>query len=330
MDQPSDAHVPYPLIADIWRGGKVIPFLGAAASFVGAPWDGRLPDGRTLANTLVEWNSYPGEVSDPLTKIAQYVEDSSAGRAWLLNKVAEWFDTDFDDPASKLAKPYQCAVTAFIEAVVDRLPPLIVTTNYDTIIERTLERLRASKPDLRYVVLSHIMPRKTSTTKLLVHTSLAAGTTPEALIPTKIQQRFKNGDYDGHTIIYKMHGTSRFSATGKIGSADSIVLTEGDYINFLAADLLGGVPVAIMQMLQAGQFLFLGYALEDWNFRVLLQRLQSLQAMEQIHWACRLLDETKPDGRIERAFWKKRNVELYNMDLVVFLRELAVAINKAR
>jgi len=325
MEQHHDVDVPFELIADVWRNGGVVPFIGSAASFVGAPTDARLPDGRMLANELARINKYPGEPSDPLTKVAQYVQDKSGDRDWLLTKVAQWFDQDLE--CGKLANPYVCALTVFLEAVAASLPPLIITTNYDTVIERALERLAVATPDVRYVAFSHVMPGSgCSTQKLLYYTRLADE--PQFLVKDKVDQRFRNGDFKDHIIIYKMHGTSRFS--GAPSRADSIVMTEGDYINFLASDQLNRVPNAIMKVLRSARFLFLGYALEDWNFRVLLQRLRSFQGSGQRHWACRIIDETKPDGRIERSFWDKRNVELYNTDLGGFLTGLAAEITRLK
>ena len=69
--------------------------------------------------------------------------------------------------------------------------------------------------------------------------------------------------------------------------------------------------------------LFLGYSLEDWNFRVLLQRLHNIQQKEQTgerrHWAFRKLD--RPD-EVELKFWEKRGVNLYGVSLEEFLSRL--------
>jgi hypothetical protein len=58
-----------PIIARL-RDRSLIPFLGAAASFVGASSEKRLPDGARLAQELLEGIRYPGAANDSLTKIA--------------------------------------------------------------------------------------------------------------------------------------------------------------------------------------------------------------------------------------------------------------------
>ena len=54
----------------------------------------------------------------------------------------------------------------------------------------------------------------------------------------------------------------------------SLVLTEDDYLQFLASrrELL---PRVVRDALQNNTCLFIGYRLADWNLRVLLQRLKS-------------------------------------------------------
>lgn len=67
--------------------------------------------------------------------------------------------------------------------------------------------------------------------------------------------------------------------------------------------------------------LFLGYALEDWNFRVLLRKLQLIQRQERDfalrHWAFLL----KADD-VEAKFWDRRGVNVYPISLDVVLSNL--------
>src|SRR5262249_31993337 len=68
-------------------------------------------------------------------------------------------------------------------------------------------------------------------------------------------------------LVFHLHGHTR---------PESLVLTEDDYLRFLAAmageqDLL---PPPVQKGLATASLLFLGYRLADWNFRVLLQGLR--------------------------------------------------------
>lgn len=318
MEQPRDERYPLPAIASLWRQNRVVPFLGAGASFVGAPPGATLPDAQAFARYLAQQSGYPGDPADPLTRVAQFAEDSAIGRESLLGYVSHEFDGVFDDVTSSVSKPYTCSLTRFLESIPEHIPKLIVSTNYDTIVERTLEREPFRSLGVRYFAMSHMMPGNAEFGRLLCYQSLADK--PEKLVPSKVNALLRDV-YKDHIIIYKMHGTSRYS--GEPIAADSIVLTETDYVNFLAEDMLNRVPSTVIDTLRGSHLLFLGYSLEDWNFRVLLQRLRKLHTQQRPHWACRLYDENSQAGRLEKQFWDKRNVNLYNVDLGQFLTWLA-------
>ena len=73
---------------------------------------------------------------------------------------------------------------------------------------------------------------------------------------------------DPHVLVYKIHGTSRnfvanSQASTPYDSVDSLVVTETDYVNFLAKDLLKSIPSTIVRRLRSSHLLFLGYSLND-------------------------------------------------------------------
>jgi hypothetical protein len=128
------------------------------------------------------------------------------------------------------------------------------------------------------------------------------------------------------TIIYKMHGTSKAELGNEL--INSIVLTENDYIDFLDRNMIGKIPIQIQSLLRDARLLFLGYSLQDWNFRVLLHRIrenQKTRQSERKHWACLL--ET---DQVERQFWERRGVNLYTLSLVDFINELTEALRHLR
>jgi hypothetical protein len=57
-----------------------------------------------------------------------------------------------------------------------------------------------------------------------------------------------------------------------------MVLTENDYIRFLAQDTFRSIPLKIQEKLKEARLLYLGYSLQDWNFRVLLNRVRRCSA----------------------------------------------------
>lgn len=68
-------------------------------------------------------------------------------------------------------------------------------------------------------------------------------------------------------VVYHLHGHTL---------PESLVLTEDDYLNFLAsiARNPGLLPSRIQKALDLSTCLFIGYRLADWNFRVLFQGLK--------------------------------------------------------
>lgn len=64
-------------------------------------------------------------------------------------------------------------------------------------------------------------------------------------------------------FVYKMHGTARMRCTDSDSVLDSLVLTENDYVDFFAQDILNRIPTKIVDILRRSRLLFLGYALES-------------------------------------------------------------------
>src|SRR5262249_54644228 len=154
--------VPYGVIADCFRNHSVVPFLGAAASFVGAAAGSALPGGSKFAEMLAQKAGYPGLASDSLTKIAQFVEEIAAGRDYLLTEIASIFHDG-------IASSYHSAFTDFLAALpLTVMPKLIMTTNYDTLVERTFEE----KIKIPYFTISHIMGNSKFTGRYLCYGSL--------------------------------------------------------------------------------------------------------------------------------------------------------------
>ena len=93
--------------------------------------------------------------------------------------------------------------------------------------------------------------------------------------------------YDGlsleRTTILKIHGTfDRMSESG-----DSYVISENQYIDYLTTDTWDAIPAAVTDRLKRTHFLFLGYAMRDWNLMVVLRRL-GLVPPKFLSWAIQL------------------------------------------
>ena len=124
-------------------------------------------------------------------------------------------------------------------------------------------------------------------------------------------------------VVYKIHGTfkdEKPSAPDGETTSD-VVITEEDYVQFLT--IVGhpsaGVPNYIKAKLVGSSLLFLGYSLEDWDFRTLYKGLiESLPA-----------DRRRTSFAIQRSprrfwvdFWDQKRVILYDYDVHQFAEEL--------
>ncbi|MFM9768096.1 SIR2 family protein, partial [Streptomyces scabiei] len=78
--------------------------------------------------------------------------------------------------------------------------------------------------------------------------------------PVPIDPNLLDIDMDKTTVIYKMHGTI---ATDQ-SELDSFVITEEDYVDFLARMTSNqAVPALFFKHCRERSFLFLGYSLRD-------------------------------------------------------------------
>jgi hypothetical protein len=316
--------IPFDVIAAAFVRRDAVLFLGAGASLAGADATHALPSAHKLAELLVSGKAmYPGPVTDPLSKIAQYIEEVPADRRFLLGKIASLF-------CDGIQTDYKCAVTEFLQAMpAQRLPRLIVTTNYDVLVERSLR-----DRGVPYLVISHIVGNSKLAGRYFCFDSRRNDAHGEIWTGTQVEDHFvetgETARQEGNTepvIIYKIHGTAQ-SRTIDDSLVDTMVLTESDYIEFLERERLKKIPSKVLGLLRRSNLLFLGYSLQDWNFRVLLQRLQRLQSHDgeaaMKHWACRLGESDE----VERCFWEKRGVNLYSLPLEDFLPALLTTVER--
>jgi hypothetical protein len=123
---------------------------------------------------------------------------------------------------------------------------------------------------------------------------------------------------------------------GRLNEQDSLVLTEDDYFDFLIGftsnkDL---IPSAVRRALADTALLFLGYQMDEWNFRVLFRSILSQQGGGRRDRYAHIAAQIEPEeGRIlepERArrylenyFAKGADISLYWGSAEDFLKELS-------
>ncbi|HST17507.1 MAG TPA: BTAD domain-containing putative transcriptional regulator [Gaiellaceae bacterium] len=117
------------------------------------------------------------------------------------------------------------------------------------------------------------------------------------------------------SVILKIRGQVDPSDAG----ADSFVVTEDDYIDYLLrADVAAAVPVGLAATLRRSHFLFLGYTVRDWHLRLVLGRMWGDEPVAYRSWAV----HPKP-GPAERELWRRLDVELAETPLELYVEGLA-------
>jgi HEAT repeat protein len=152
--------------------------------------------------------------------------------------------------------------------------PFVITTNYDTLLEKAL------------------------TTRVKCN----------VIVKDEDLSQYR----DNETQIVKLHGT--------IGYGDSYVVTEADYLRVsqrlqLPQSLIGNT---LRYLLSSHTILYIGYSLEDQDFRALYHDIVSTLGRHQktafaVQW--------KPTEG-SRRFWEKLNVQIIDQDAARFLEEL--------
>ena len=290
---------PFPLIRSRLQAGKVIPFLGAGASLgtrqPGMAWKKGeahcLPTAGELAAHLAKTTVFPDGEPPDLAKVAQYYQ-VVGGREALDEELRGIFDCDYP----------LAALHTFLAGV--GTPLLIVTTNYDDLIERALRQAGRA-----YDLVVHTTDAKLG--DRLLWWAHGEGE------PQEVASNKLDIDFESVTVVYKMHG----AVDRKAPKRDQYVITEDDYIDFLARMTKNrAIPAVMAEAFQVRHFLFLGYGLRDWNLRVVLNRVEKdLRRPKDItSWAI----QRRP-SMLERRFWQEKGVEVYDMDLDQFVERLS-------
>jgi hypothetical protein len=302
---------PYGIIAGLFNKRRVVPFLGAGASIAqrpdGAPWSPAahafLPSGLDLAHLLADESELPSTDDrdrDDLARVASYFVHV-AGRSVLRERLRDLLNNDYE-PAS---------VHTFLARDVPP-PPVIVVTNYDTLLEQAFRAAR--KP---YDLVVYPADRKDFANAVLWWPHGAPQ--PQAVEANKLDI-----DFSRTTAIFKMHGT----IVREAAEWDNYVITEEDYVEFLSRlTTSSAIPSIFFPLFRERSFLFLGYGLRDWNLRVLLRNLSKHLASRGS--TGRADDEVLPSWAIQRRpspleqrLWQSNFVNIFDCTLDDFVAKL--------
>jgi SIR2-like protein len=298
----------YEAVVDGLRQGRLTPVLGAGASLYGRPdlpeeeWIGRYPPSSTeLTAYLAKRYKCPPEESSELLHVSQYIYALRGGSGPLYETLHDLFVADY--PKSPL-HDFLASVPGALRAKGKlRHPPVIVTTNYDDLVERALAA-RGEAFDL--VVYMAEGP----------HEGGFSHREPGGeLKPVDRPEERTDIDPDKRTVVLKIHG---FVDLENQGRDDSYVITEDHYIEYLTrTDLDTLIPVKVLERLRNCHLLFLGYSLRDWNLRAILSRLYADRLKDWDWWAI----QRRPT-ELEQRSWQRRSIEIFDQPLDEYVKVL--------
>jgi hypothetical protein len=257
--------------------GRVVPVLGT--------------DVAELTARLAQRFGYPADDGGAtLPRVAQYVAVMK-GSGPLYDELHELLDTEL--PPTSLHR----FLASLPPVLRERGLPhqLLVTTGYDTALERAFEEAGETIEIVSYLAAGRNRGR-------FCHiTPDGKGSLIEE--PNTYATELS---LERNTVILKLHGQVERTPAREW---ESFVVTEDDYIDYLAqTEVAAAVPVSLAATLRRSHFLFLGYTMADWNLRVILHRLWGDQPLSYHSWAVQ--PEPKP---LEREFWRRRDVDVVEL-----------------
>jgi hypothetical protein len=206
--------------------------------------------------------------------------------------------------SSLFARPYPVSPAHRFFARVPRIladePPfvryqLIMTTNYDNLMEIAFQDAGQEYDLIWYEAegnrrgrFMHKPPRQ-----------------PATLMPQDYGYAF----FECRPVILKLHGTVVDRTNG------SYVITQDHYIHYTARIDDRALPKTLTA--RWVNFLYLGYALRDFNLRVIVRRLQEADGLSRVSWA---VLRNPPAGEVR--YWQRNNVELISINLDEYLDQL--------
>jgi SIR2-like domain len=275
--------IQWEMIVDRFHDRRCVPFLGAGAN-IGRkdPLYEGLPLGGEVANLFATKLKYPKRQAAELARIALEYQIRT-DRSYLLDFLRDALPDDKRSPSPLLD-------------TLARLPlELVITTNYDRLLERAFRNA-----DHKF--------------ETLVQPADGFDDVPNT------KALFDRLEHFPETIVYKLHGSFENGA----GGSPSVIITEDDYIDFLAVHEKEseriGVPRFIRSKLVPNTLLFLGYGLQDWDFRTLYRGIVSRLNK---HDKRRSFAIQRKPVRYWVRYWENQGITIVDLDVYEFAEQLA-------
>jgi SIR2-like domain len=298
-------------ITDSIRKGGCVPFLGAGVNVSTNGYRG-LPLGSEVARRLLGKlvNEDPPGVSElvkvePGPLLADYQHLLRVG-AQDLARVALHIQVKGGNPRllellEEILKDRLCKPSPLLRVLAKLPVRLIVTTNYDRLMEQAFDDAKQPDPIVVIQPIDGFSLQQQEELKQRLSEYGAAESRPRAK--------------DEPVVLYKIHGT--------LGDeSGELIISEQDYIDFLTVlgkESQAGVPPLISAMVQDNSLLFLGYGLEDWDFRTIYRAVIETLPKRAQRMSFAIQKDPSP---FWEEFWLSKKVRIYNVDLYEFADEL--------
>lgn len=221
---------------------------GDCTPFLGAgACDGTLPAAAELSRHWAGKYGYPFPDHYDLARVMHYISISDRDPVYVKEQLCEDFATKGLPQFGLSTEPH---------ALLAGFPVRVfITTNYDNFLTEALRRAGKSPTP---VTCPWYLPAHANFSKFFAK---VPATEPEPEEP----------------LVFHLHGN--------LETPKSLVLTEGDYLEFLvniAVSRTGEgtqlVPSVVLSAMTDYPLLFIGYSLQDWTFRVLFHGLLRAQS----------------------------------------------------
>jgi hypothetical protein len=259
--------VTWKALVDTVIDGACTPFLGAGIS---APY---VPTGRQLSLSLADEHQYPLDDRANLARVAQYITSLYRNPSYVKLRISERIREAQDAAVVTLgAEPPRNHLL-----LAGLCLPLYVTTNHDDYLERAFRAVGNLQPAV----------------------DICRWNDP---LVDELPKYRRAEPCPKSPAVFHMHG--------HVSQPNSILVTEDDYIDFTVSlaqrtNRDPVIPHFVRRALGNSSLLFVGYSLEDWNFRVMMRHLmkqQKLQPHQQYgSLSIQLSDEDMPRERRARA-----------------------------
>lgn len=287
-------------------------FLGAGAS-IDRERTG-LPGGQHLAAELAKDAKIDWHETILLSRVAFYYE-SIRSRDALNRKLRERLSCK--TPENEAPWPTSATLEQVVELLdhlvsLDKRPWLVVTTNYDELFENAYRNRYRSDPE-RLIYRGAIDPSD------------------------KRRELYRGFTGDDNAFTWRPHqNICLFKLHGCISDAEgqNLVITDEDYINFMSNAASDDrerkhLPLEIEAALMRSTVLFVGYSLEDWNFRLIFKA--TCEVSNRKKYAIQLLtipdaEKQSSQARIQQKalvrFWERKNVDIIDVEANLFMSDL--------